>query len=396
MILVRIAALLLFVGITWSIFMGIYLLKGKKRIYNEKNFEKIQSQDFPKVSLLIPAKNEQEALERLVKKLVRLDYPDYEIILIEGESSDNTPQICKKYERKYPNLIKLIEEQKNKGKPAALNLGLKKATGEIIGVLDADSYIKEKNFLKQIISKFRDEKIAAVQGKISLISPENSLASRLSNFSRYLPLPYLVKGKERIGGFVPLFGTHQYIRKSVIEKIGGWNEEALTEDIDLSLELHKRDLKIEYSLAEVLEEPPASFKSFLKQNVRHARGMIQSLFTHITDLDFSKIKGWDAILTLSSPLLISLGLIGFLTILFVLPFLLRNDIVLTLVALITCATALGIINSKYSNESKTSHAPWLLLLWLVQSGIGIFAFAAEIFGMSRDWNRTEKKTTTST
>lgn len=389
-ILVRVAALLASLGMAWSCFMGVYLLKGREKISERRIAGNNPPDDPEKISLIIPAKNEGPALERLLEKLVRSDYPNYEIILVEGGSTDETPDICEKYRKIYPDLIKLVEDQ-GEGKPAALNLGLEESSGEIIGVLDADSYPIEDNFLQRISAEFRDGEIAALQGKISLISPEDGLASKLSNFSRYLPLPYLIKGKKRVGGFIPLFGTHQYLRRSVLEEIGGWDEEALTEDIDLSLELHKRDEKVQYSLVEVQEEPPASFKSFLKQNVRHARGMIQSLFKHLRDLSLSKIKGWDAIITLFSPLIVSLGLIGFLIIVFEIPFLLKNEIVLGLIMLVAGGFVLGFARSRYSEESKISHAPWMFLLWIVQSGIGIFAFLAEILRLPRAWNRTEKE-----
>ncbi len=389
-ILLGISALLVFLIIAWAFFMLIYLLKGREEINKEKGLKNNQFTYPKKISIIIPAKNEGKSLNRLLERLVNSDYPNYEIILVEGGSDDQTPDICGRYKGEYPDIIKLVRGG-DEGKPAALNLGLEETTGEIIGVLDADSFPVEENFLYEISAEFEDDEVTAVQGKISLIEPDRSLSSRLSNFSRYLPLPYIMKGKKRIDGFVPLFGTHQYVKKSFIEEIGGWDEDALTEDIDLSLELNIRGKEIRYSLAEMLEEPPASFKSFLEQNTRHARGMLQALFKHIKGLNFLSISGWDALLTLFSPILVSLGFIGFIMALSIIPFLLRPDLMLFILILSLISSSVGLVRSKYSEDSKISYAPWLFILWAVQSGIGIFAFVAEVVGLPRVWKRTEKE-----
>jgi len=120
------------------------------------------------VSILIPARDEEKVIGRLLQRLVELRYPRdmLEVIVINDCSKDKTGQIVETYASMYPGFIKVINRKKGgNGKSEALNEGLLYAKGEIIGCFDAD-YFPQIDFLEKMLPSFLDSHVGAVQSRI--------------------------------------------------------------------------------------------------------------------------------------------------------------------------------------------------------------------------------------
>ena len=147
----------------------------KRRVKNSSYHE-----GYPyKFSIIVPVKNEEKVIGRLLDALLRLRYPKdkMEIIIVEDGSTDRTPDICKIYAEKNSGLIKVLHKPISNGKPSALNYGIKHASGEVIAVFDADS-VPEPDTLMNVCKYFEDPQVVAVQGRILSINQDENMLTK--------------------------------------------------------------------------------------------------------------------------------------------------------------------------------------------------------------------------
>lgn len=257
-----------FISLYFAVFWFIVFLSKTTKL-KKKVLKK-----FSLVSIVIPAFNEEKIILPTLESLIKLDYPKnkLEILVVNDGSTDKTKGIVKNFINKNKNFyIKLIN-QKNKGKGTALNNGLKNSKGEFFIVLDADSYAK-KNALKRILPEFSDKDVAAVLPLLKVRKPKN-LLQRMQWFEYLINMFY----KELMGKLDCIHvapGPFSAYRKVVLEKIGGFDENNLTEDLEISLRLQNYNYKIVQLLdAEVCTIAPKTFKELYKQRNRWYKGAI--------------------------------------------------------------------------------------------------------------------------
>jgi cellulose synthase/poly-beta-1,6-N-acetylglucosamine synthase-like glycosyltransferase len=167
-----ISIVLLAVLLFWSVYNGsiIYIgIKNKRKTQAALATAKLNGSTETKYSLIVPTKNEESVIRRCLDGILNLDYPkdQIQVVVVDGNSTDRTCDICAEYEKKYPGMFKVISEQTTQGKPAALNLALPYLNGDVVGVFDADS-LPERDVLAKVSAYLSDEKIIAVQGMTTL------------------------------------------------------------------------------------------------------------------------------------------------------------------------------------------------------------------------------------
>jgi len=241
-------------------------LENRKKIFRDPPLPK----KLPKVSILVPAYNEEKTIGKTLKSLLNLNYPKdkLEIIAINDGSTDNTLKIMKKFE-KYG--VKVIDKP-NGGKASALNAGLKKAKGEIIVCMDADSVVS-KNALKYTLGYFNDPKVGAVASSLKVYKPKNFWQKM--QFVEYIYNVFLRKVLALMDSVFVVPGPFGLYRRKVLEEVGGWEEGNLTEDMELTMRIQKAGYKVEASLNSIVyTKTPDTFKKLIKQRVRWYRGFL--------------------------------------------------------------------------------------------------------------------------
>jgi len=245
-------------------------------IENRKEITKGYTKKFPKVSILIPAYNEEKTLYKTISSLLRLDYPKdkLEIIVLDDGSIDNTFTIAKKF---VSQGVK-VYTKKNEGKGKTLNFGLKRATGTLIGCLDADSFVS-KNSLKKIIAYFDDSKVMAVTPSLKVYKPKNIL--QRIQMIEYLVGIFLRKMFALLGSIHVTPGPFSIYRKEFFDKYGGYDEDNLTEDIEIALRILSKGYNIENSVdASVYTVAPYNLKGLFKQRARWYTGFAENVLRY--------------------------------------------------------------------------------------------------------------------
>jgi cellulose synthase/poly-beta-1,6-N-acetylglucosamine synthase-like glycosyltransferase len=237
----------------------------------------------PSVTILIPAHNEEKVIGRLLEKITKITYPKnkLQIIVIDDASTDITGQIADTYSKSnYLQVLHRNSKDGGKGKAAALNAGIKLATGEIVLCFDAD-YLPHPELVKRLVAKFEDPKVGGVQGRPVVLNEPQNLVTRLITLERIGG--YRVDQEARnILGLIPQFGgTVGGFRRNVIESTGGFDETMLTEDTDLTFQIYLAGYKIRYiGDAECYEEAVSTWKAYWRQRYRWAKGHMQVCFKY--------------------------------------------------------------------------------------------------------------------
>lgn len=233
--------------------------------------------DAPLVSLLVAAKNEEVVIGNLVAMLCNLDYPadKYEVWAIDDRSTDNTPAILDRLATEYPQL-KVVHRAVNAGggKSGALNQVIPQTFGDIIGVFDADAKVSP-DLLKRVVPLFDNTQMGAVQVRKAIANSEENLWTKGQAAEMALD-SYVQQQRIAVGGIGELRGNGQFVSRIALNSCGGWNEETITDDLDLTVRLHLDNWKIGFLLTPpVLEEGVTKASSLWHQRNRWAEGGYQ-------------------------------------------------------------------------------------------------------------------------
>lgn len=262
--------------------------------YKERKEKKSITNYQPKVSIIVPAFNEEVNAVRTVDYLLRSTYPDIEVIFVDDGSKDST---FEKVNSTFLNNPKVkVLTKPNGGKAAALNFGIEHSTGEILVCIDADT-ILPADAIAKMIPYFTEEKVGAVAGNVRVGNTLNLLTHWQSieyttsqNFDR--------RAYDAVNAILVVPGAIGAFRKTAMETIDGFTTDTLAEDCDLTLRLLRAGFVIRTcNDALALTEAPESLNNFLKQRSRWTFGMMQSFWKH-RDLLFSFKKpniGWVAL-----------------------------------------------------------------------------------------------------
>jgi poly-beta-1,6 N-acetyl-D-glucosamine synthase len=251
---------------TWIFLAFAYNLKG-----NVKNID-----SFPLISLIVPAFNEEITIKNSIQSLIELDYPNYEIIIIDDGSTDNTLEVAKKFES---SRVKVIH-QKNQGKANALNTGIINSKGEIIVTVDADTTLKNDS-LKKIAGRFaKNSKIGAVAGNVKVI-PENSLLNVIQGTEYTVGINLFRKAQSMLGCVMIVPGPIAALKREAVEKAGFFSDDTFAEDFDITMKVLKNGYKVEYEDEAIsYTDAPKNLEDLMKQRRRWYRGLVQVLDKH--------------------------------------------------------------------------------------------------------------------
>lgn len=386
----------------WTVYNGsiIYVgIRNKRKQLSMSSDNKIT--EFPKFSIIVPTKNEETVIRRCLDGILNIDYPKdkIQIIVVDGKSDDNTCKICSEFSEKYPENIKVICEKTAKGKPAALNLALPYINGEIVGVFDADS-LPEKEVLSKVASYFTDKKVMALQGRTISLNEKNNALTRVIAMEEKAWFQALLSGREKLQLFVPLTGSCQFVRRNVVEELGGWDETSLTEDVEFALRLVEKNHLIKYA-PDVCsgQETPNSLGSLVRQRVRWYRGYMETALKYGRLLETLNKRTIDAEISMAGPFMMVVSLLSYINWFFVALFLSQSNPILDFTGLVIALTAVSLVSvgialTASERPIKLRNILWIpsiYVYWVIQMFIAGWAFLKLVFRRKRVWTKTVKK-----
>ena len=360
-----------------------------------------------KVSILIPAYNEESCIRESIETALTTFYPNKEIIVIDDNSTDKTYSIAKKYADK--NLITLIYRKTGGSKAEALNHGYLYANGEIIITTDADSMI-EKHAIERMIRKFDDDDVMAVSGNVVVTSGDDSINNLLTELQKYEYKNTFEIGKT----FSSLFGTlllasgaFSAFRRDAINWEGRFCKNTLGEDFDKSIKVNKMPGKkiVHAQEAIAYTHCPTTLGELMRQRNRWASGQITTIRYHSKVVSSSRyrLRFRLALLDMISiDILLNFVSLGALAVLFagsIIPALIKIDfaaishtannvlVLLGIYLILECVVLLYLNRTTNRVPLRNAYLIPLMILWY-RPMLMIFTFRGHLrtlLGMKNSW-----------
>lgn len=281
-----------------SVFIDVYLLLVVMRTImfffgafreklNQLQMDSMAQHKFekPMVSIIVPCYNEEDVIELSLGSLMKIEYPNLEIIVIDDGSRDGTYFKAMHLSQLAGDDRVKVYSQNNAGKAAALNHGLNRATGDLIMCVDADSKLSA-NSIEAGVRHFVDRQVGAVAGFITIGNQHNILL-KLQQLEYLVGLNFTRRALSCVN-LVPIVpGPAGLFRREAIYDVGGFHtdKDLFAEDAELTLRLLAKGWKIKSEEKMVATtEAPESTMALLRQRYRWNRGTYQALFRNLRNL----------------------------------------------------------------------------------------------------------------
>ncbi|MBD3179012.1 MAG: poly-beta-1,6 N-acetyl-D-glucosamine synthase, partial [Candidatus Latescibacteria bacterium] len=258
----------IFSSIMWMFTSVIYFFRREKG--DQGDFYSMERH--PPVSVIIPAYNEARNIGEVLENVSRIDYPDFEVLVVDDASTDRTAEIVERFAGE--GKARLIRKKHNQGKAMALNDAIPCSRGEILLIIDADAS-PEPDILKYMIPHFRYPRVAGVTGNPRVYN-RGTLLGKLQaiEFSSIISIQ---RRAQRIWGrLMTMSGVVGAFRRSALYHVGLYSPEMATEDIDITWKLQMKHYDVRYEARSVVwMRVPRSLKGLWRQRRRWALGQGQ-------------------------------------------------------------------------------------------------------------------------
>lgn len=289
---VAVVALIWFMLAYQSLLFFLGHIYYRKTRHNAKKLPNLPDSDLPAVSVLVPCHNEGKVIDHTIVALQKLDFPQdkIEFLMINDGSTDDTAEVIKTFTT--DSRVRLLEVPKHlsaRGKSGALNYALTQARNPLISIYDADN-IPEPGAMRPLVEQMvRFPKLAAAVGMYRAWNRKRAWITRFVNIEG-IGFQWMVQaGRWMLMRLTMLPGTNYVIRKSIVEEMGGWDEQALTEDSEMTVRLYLAGYNVQLVPTSVSwEQEPESLRVWFKQRRRWVRGFNYVLKKHSTRLLHAK------------------------------------------------------------------------------------------------------------
>lgn len=233
----------------------------------------------PLVSIMVPAYNEGAVIQGSIRSLLELDYPRYEIIVIDDGSKDDTYKKACRYEGSHGKVDVRVIRKRNGGKARALNAGIAAARGDFVLCMDGDSALHPAT-LRRAVRHMTNPRIGAVAGSVKVVNRSSVLSSlQALEYVEGLNMVRAAQGFFRLVNIIP--GPIGLFRVTAVRRVGGYDSDTFAEDCDLTLKLIADGWQIEYEPESIAyTEAPEKLLDLLKQRYRWTRGILQAIRKH--------------------------------------------------------------------------------------------------------------------
>lgn len=402
--IVELALICVFAVVYAWIFYNLPVLAAGVR--NLRRSRRLQGPDveaggfLPSFSVILPVKDEQRVVGRLLEALSNLRYPaeKLEIVIVEDDSADGTFEVCRQFACSHGN-VKVFRRAFSSGKPSALNYGLERCSGEVVAVFDADN-VPEDDALLKAARYFADPAVAAVQGRTLSINSQENMLTQFISYEEAVWCEAYLRGKDALGLFVHLRGSCQFIRRDILEQLEGFDEAFLADDMEISARLTEQGHRIRYaSDVRSWQESPADLKSFFKQRTRWFRGTMEVAVKYGRLMAHVSRRNLDAEATLLGPFVLVASLLSYAVasgaFFAAFPFnvvwgaFMSFSALGTTLMLFLCGFAL-IYVSRPKRVMNLLWLPFVFGYWSLQAFVALYAALLILLRRPKKWLKTEK------
>jgi biofilm PGA synthesis N-glycosyltransferase PgaC len=381
-----VAAYPLVTGVMWTLTSLIFYSRNER-----EPLAPLPDSELPFVSVIVAAYCEETVIERTLAALLALDYPRYEILVVDDGSTDRTVEILAPYAA--DGRIRLLEKRQNEGKAMALNDAIPIARGDIVTIVDADIE-PLPDTLRHLVGHFRHGRVAAVAGNPQVTNTSSLLAKMQA--TEFASIVSVLRRAQRVWGrILTVSGAVCAFRKSAIVDVGMFDPEMATEDIALTWKLQRKFYDVRYEpRAVVAMQVPETLSGLYRQRKRWATGLAQVLRRNASMLrDWRTRRLWpvfgEAVLSVAWAYL-AVGMIGFWLLSYSVGLkpLGANPVpnfwgmVIATVALVQLATGVWLDNH-YNRRVGRFYlwaAMYPLFYWMLMLGITVIATPGALFG----------------
>jgi 1,2-diacylglycerol 3-beta-glucosyltransferase len=265
----------------------------------------------PSVTVIIPAKDEVAVIEGAVRAACAQVYDgDLQVVVVDDWSTDGTSAVLDRLRAELP--VEVVRTPPGSvGKAAALSAGVAASRGELVAVFDADAR-PGPQVVATLVPYLADPRVGAVQGRRLVHNAGRNWLTRAQDDEYRVFTTLMQRARQAVGGFVLLAGNGLIVRRAALAAVGGWNEEALTEDVDLSIRLHLAGWEIRYCAeAEIWEEGVVTLRDLIRQRERWFEGGLMCLGTYLPEIvggRLSLLRRVDMVFFLAGSVLSTLAL----------------------------------------------------------------------------------------
>jgi len=234
----------------------------------------------PALTLLVAAYNEEKSIEETLRYALRQDYPgDLAIVVVDDGSTDTTREIVRRVALEHKR-VRLVSEAHG-GKSRALNAALATVTTPLVATIDADTLLMPyslRNAVARLVASPADT--VAVAGSVLVRNSRQNLLSRAQEWDYFLGIASVKREQALLQGTLVAQGAFSVYDAEALRVAGGWPD-MLGEDIVLTWGLLRNGGRVTFEpTALAFTEVPTTFRHFVRQRQRWARGMIEGLRTH--------------------------------------------------------------------------------------------------------------------
>ena len=273
MVLNIIFSVAIVLAILRTIFIAYLAIRQRKRA--KSNVGKLITNPTEKVSIIIPAYNEEVTAVQTINSLLKTTYPDFELIFVDDGSKDKTFDIINEHFGNHPQ-VKVFRKA-NGGKASALNYGISKATSDFVVCIDADTQLKD-DAVTELMRYFYSDKIAAVAGTVK-VGNANNIITKWQSIEYITAQNMDRRAFDLLNTITVVPGAIGAFRKNVILEVGGFTIDTLAEDCDLTMRILRAGYKVKNcDSAIAYTEAPETVNMLLKQRFRWSFGVMQSFW----------------------------------------------------------------------------------------------------------------------